>query len=215
MTDSSYVHYLIIIDRSGSMENIKDDMNGGLHTFIDKQLEGVDSSKRTVSLYQFDTSHDCVHDFDLLEDAKSYELVPRGGTALLDACGRAINDVGAKLKKLPESKRPGNVMVIIVTDGQENSSREFTRAHVKEMIQHQQDKYNWKFTYLGANQDAFAEAGSIGIPMASSLNYYSTGASVGATYDVLSASVSRGTVSTSASIRYTEDQRKKAFGGTQ
>jgi uncharacterized protein YegL len=212
MTDPGYVHYLMIIDRSGSMNTIKKDMEGGLRTFISKQLEGVDGNKRTVSLYQFDTEHERVHDFDLLEKAKTYQLMPRGGTALLDACGKAITEVGAQLAALPEEKRPGYVMVIIITDGQENSSHTYSRGQIKEMIEHQQSKYDWRFTYLGANQDAFAEAATIGIVAPSVLSWLGTSRSVHATADVLSASVSAGTVATASGIYYTQDQRDKVTG---
>jgi hypothetical protein len=98
-------------------------------------------------------------------------LEPRGNTALLDAVGRAIVETGERLRALPENERPGLVVFVIVTDGQENSSREYTKARVKEMIEHQQNVYKWQFTYLGANQDAFAEAGGMGIRLAGAAHY--------------------------------------------
>ena len=90
-------------------------------------------------------------------------MIPRWGTALLDAVGKAINDTGQRLAAMPESERPGLVMMIIVTDGGENQSKEFTKKQIADMTKHQEDKYNWQFTYLGANQDAFAEAGGMGM----------------------------------------------------
>lgn len=213
MTDSSKVHYVFIVDRSGSMSTIQKDMEGGIRTFIDKQLEGVDPAKRTVSFYQFDTQHDELYDFAPLERAKGYRLIPRGGTALLDACGTAITKVGEKLAALPEGDRPGYVMVIIVTDGAENSSKEYKRDQVKKMIEHQQEKYDWRFTYLGANQDAFAEAASIGIIYPSVLSWLGTARSVNSTMDCLATSVSAGTTPTSTGIYFTEEQRVVATGG--
>jgi uncharacterized protein YegL len=212
VTDSEYVHYVLVIDRSGSMDVIREDTQGGIRAFIDKQMEGVDGNKRTVSMYQFDTVHDTLHDFALLEQAKGYVLTPRGGTALLDACGFAITKVGEKLAAMPEEKRPGYVMVVIATDGQENSSKEYTRAQVKEMIQRQQDEYGWRFTYIGANQDSFAEAGSIGIAAPSVLNYMSTGASTSSAWASAGASVSAGTTPTSTGIFYSSAQRDAAMG---
>lgn len=209
MTDSSRVHYLMIIDRSGSMGTIEKDMNGGLQSFIGEQLEGVDPARRTLSLYQFDTVHDTVYDFALLEKARDYRLVPRGATALLDACGYAIKGTGEKLAAMPEHERPGYVMVLIVTDGLENSSHEYTRAQVKEMIQHQQDKYGWRFTYLGANQDAFAEASSIGVAYPSVLSWLGTSRSTRDMWATASAGVSAGTVPTSTGIYYTAAQREE------
>ena len=72
---------------------------------------------------------------------------------------------------MDETQRPGLVCLVIVTDGEENSSREYTKAQIKDMIQHQQDVYKWQFTFLGANQDAFAEAGDLGIPVIAAANY--------------------------------------------
>ncbi len=84
-------------------------------------------------------------------------------TALLDAVGRAINETGGRLEALPETERPGLVVFVITTDGEENSSKEFTREQVKKMIAHQQEAYKWQFTFLAANPEAFAEAGGMGI----------------------------------------------------
>lgn len=211
MTDKNHVHYIIIVDRSGSMHSIREDTEGGVRSFIAKQLEGVDGNKRTVSFYQFDDRHDLLYDYEPLEKAKDYTLVPRGWTALLDAVGTAITATGEKIAAMPERKRPGQVMVVIATDGQENHSREYKRSQIKEMIEHQQSRYNWKFTYVGANQDAFAEAQSIGIRRDSALNYVPAAAS--ATWDVLATSASLGTVTTSAQITYSTAQRATAGGG--
>lgn len=212
MTDPGYVHYVMIIDRSGSMRTIKDDTQGGIRAFVAKQLEGVDASKRTVSFYQFDTVHDKLLDFEPLARAADYELSPRGGTALLDACGQAVTEVGEKLAALPEDRRPGHVRVIIATDGQENSSKKYTRAQVRELISRQQDAYDWKFTYLGANQDSFTEAGSIGIAAPSVLSYVSTSRSVVQTWDMAAASVSASTAPSALGIFYTDYQRQQAAG---
>jgi hypothetical protein len=84
-------------------------------------------------------------------------------TALLDAVGRAIGDTGLRLHRMPENERPGLVLFVIITDGLENSSHEFNCDQIKQMIEHQKQVYSWQFTFLGANQDAFAEAGKMGI----------------------------------------------------
>jgi hypothetical protein len=97
--------------------------------------------------------------------------VPRGYTALLDAIGRSVNETGESLASMPESERPGLVTVMIVTDGGENSSKEFTNQKVREMIEHQTNVYSWKFSFLGANQDAFSTAGGLGINPSGVANY--------------------------------------------
>ena len=98
-----------------------------------------------------------------IQQASGYELVPRGMTALLDAVGRAINETGERLAKMAEEDRPGLVIFVVVTDGHENSSKEFNKSQIREMIERQQNEYSWHFTFLGADQDAFDEAGQMGI----------------------------------------------------
>ncbi len=110
-------------------------------------------------------------------------------TALLDAVGRAINQTGERLARMPEPERPGLVVFVVMTDGQENSSREFTKAQLAEMIQRQQRVYDWHFNFLGANQDSFAEAGSIGIDAAGIANWKLDKAA--AVYDALGGKIGR------------------------
>jgi hypothetical protein len=93
------------------------------------------------------------------------EYYVRGCTALLDAVGKTILDVGHRLSRTSEDERPGKVIFVITTDGLENASREFTYEKVKGLIKHQQEKYNWEFIFLGANIDVAKEADSIGISM--------------------------------------------------
>ena len=118
-----------------------------------------------------------------------YKLEPSGSTALLDAAGRAINETGARLAAMDESQRPGLVVVVIVTDGHENASREINRAQIRQMIEHQQSVYRWQFTFLAANQDAFAEGESLGIA-ADGIAQFTAGKVLG-TYDVAAKKLSR------------------------
>ena len=152
----------LVIDRSGSMASIREDAEGGVNSFI--QQQAAQPGQASLTLVQFDTEYEFLCRGVPIAQAPRYELRPRGSTALLDAVGRAITETGERLAALPESGRPGLVIVVIVTDGQENSSREFERETVRQMVEHQRTKYNWRFIYLGANQDAFKEAGGMGIP---------------------------------------------------
>lgn len=151
----------LVIDRSGSMQAIRSDAEGGVNAFIAEQVQ--QPGEALLTLVQFDTEYEFVHRGVPVPQVPPYRLEPRGSTALLDAVGRAILDTGSRLAKMPEEDRPSLVIFVIVTDGQENSSTEFSKDKIKEMITHQQDKYSWHFTFLGANQDAFAEAGGLGI----------------------------------------------------
>lgn len=159
----------LIVDRSGSMQAIREDAEGGVNSFIAEQTK--QPGEALLTLVQFDTAYDFVHRGVPIRNVPKYELVPRGSTALLDAIGRAINETGERLSKTPEADRPGLVVFVVTTDGQENSSHEFTKARIKEMIEHQQSKYGWQFTFLGANQDSFAEAGQMGIAAVGTADY--------------------------------------------
>lgn len=159
----------VVLDRSGSMASCKSDAEGGLNEFIRKQKELP--GECLFSLVQFDTEYECVHRAIQIQDVPHCSLEPRGSTALLDAVGKSINETGKRLKTMEESQRPGLVAFVIVSDGQENSSRKFTKTKIKKMIDHQTNVYKWQFTYLGANQDAFAEAGGMGIDPANAADY--------------------------------------------
>ncbi len=177
----------MVIDRSGSMASIQSDAEGGINTFIESQKS--EPGEALLTLVQFDTEYEFVHKGVSIATVPSFTLVPRGATALLDAVGRAINETGARLAAMDETQRPGLVVFVIVTDGQENSSKEYTREKIREMIQQQQSGYKWQFTFLAANQDAFAEGASLGIDQAGVANY--AAANVGAAYAVASKKMSR------------------------
>ena len=199
----------LVIDRSGSMASCKTDAEGGVNEFIKRQKE--QPGECNFSLVQFDTAYEFLHKGKPIREVTlAYVLEPRGNTALLDAVSRAILETGQRLKDMPENDRPGLVAFVIVTDGQENASREFTRAKVKEMIEHQQNVYKWQFTYLGANQDAFAEAGAIGIVKSATANYAAEKTSGG----ILAASANvarmRGMTAKGQTVenKYTDEERE-------
>ena len=158
----------LVVDRSGSMQQVREDAEGGVNSFIAEQTK--EPGEALLTLVQFDTEYEFLHKGVPISQVPRYELVPRGMTALLDAVGRAINETGERLAKMDEADRPGLVVFVVMTDGLENSSKEFSKATIKEMIERQQQQYNWHFTFLGANQDAFAEAGGMGIHAAGVAN---------------------------------------------
>ncbi len=184
---SNLTDITLVVDRSGSMQERKKDAEGGVNAFIETQAK--EPGDALLTLVQFDTEYDIVHSGTPIQDVPPYHLVPRGMTALLDAVGRSINETGERLARMDEAARPGLVIFVITTDGLENSSKEFKKDQIKEMIEHQQEKYGWHFTFLGANQDAFAEAGSLGIPGAGSAQYSMD--KVGAAYEATAGKISR------------------------
>jgi uncharacterized protein YegL len=206
VTDPGYRHIVLVIDRSGSMEPVKHDTEGGVKTFIEEQRQVP--GRTTISLYQFDTEHDEVASFADVQHDLAWHLVPRGGTALLDAVGFAVTKTGERLAAMDEDARPGEVVVLIATDGEENSSREYTLPQVKDMITAQQDTYGWKFVFIGANQDAFAAGGGMGIPVAAVADYSVT--STAGAFASASSMVARG--SAGGSYEFTPEERSAAVG---
>lgn len=160
--NNDYTHIAMIIDRSGSMSSCWKDVCGGYEQLIkeNKKLAG----KCTFTLVAFDTQYDVLEDFtDIQAVSEKLKVFPRGGTALLDAIGRTINSVGDRLKNIKEEERPGKVIVVIQTDGEENSSREFTRSQIKSLISEQSEVYKWEFQFIGASLESVREAATWGI----------------------------------------------------
>lgn len=171
MTNPDLRHIAVILDRSGSMQAVKTDTEGGLAAFLEAQHEAPGTT--TVSLYQFDDQYEAVYERKPLADVPPFKLHPRGATALLDAVGRTITTLGEHLAGTQEADRPGEVIIVILTDGHDNASTEYTKTGVKQLITQQQDEYGWKFVFLGADQDAFDAAEGIGIGRATTLSYSS------------------------------------------
>lgn len=162
---------IMVLDRSGSMSSCADDVVGGFNSFIEEQKQG--EGEAYVTLAQFDTQYEMVYEAVPVTEVKPLEFHPRGSTALLDAVGRTVGATKERLQK----QRPGAdvVIFVVITDGQENASREYQKAQVTAMTKECEDQLGWKFVYLGANQDAFAEAGSMGIGARGIMSYDSSG----------------------------------------
>jgi hypothetical protein len=181
---------IFLLDRSGSMSGLERDTIGGFNAFIERQcqLEG----ETLITTVLFDDQYEVL--WNGKDAAKTRltekEYYVRGTTALLDAVGKTILDVGHRLSKTPEAQRPGNVIFVITTDGMENASREFTYKKVKELIKHQQEKYNWEFIFMGANIDVAQEADSLGISIENAFDFEASEAGVEKMYDVMCEAVS-------------------------
>ena len=161
-----YTHITVILDRTGSMESIRDDTIGGFNTFLKKQK--AESGKATLTLVQFDTQdpYEVVHRFKPIQKVPELNretYVPRASTPLLDALGRGINDLETSVIELKEEERPSKVVVVVVTDGRENSSREFSKDRIEKMIKEKTDKDSWQFVFLSADLAAIGDAMGVGI----------------------------------------------------
>jgi len=187
MAKKDFAEIVCVIDRSGSMEAIRTDAIGGFNTFVEEQRKVP--GEAAITFTQFDTEYEVVYTNKPLADVPALDAstyVPRGMTALLDAIGRTINDLGARLEKTDENDRPEKVIFIILTDGHENASHEFTRDKVFEMITHQKEKYGWEFIFLAAGQDAIATGMGLGIDAKDAVNFAATGKGVRAAYSSMS-----------------------------
>lgn len=151
MTQDNYTHLTFVIDRSGSMRPLATDMTGGVNTMIAEQF--AEAGRLTLTLVDFDNTYSTVE--RMADKPFEYNLVPRGNTALLDAVGAEIIRTGEDLAALPEDQRPGRVLFVVVTDGEENSSREFTLERVQELIATQRERFEWQFQFLGAEESAW------------------------------------------------------------
>jgi hypothetical protein len=169
MTNPNLTHIYFLLDRSGSMESIRLDTEGGFDAFIREQQQTPGECR--VTLAQFDTEYEEVYRDRPVGEVPPLHLQPRGMTALLDSIGRLVGEAGARLAALPEDERPGIVIVGIMTDGHENSSRELSHPQVKAMIERQTKEYGWQFLYLGADQDAIEVGASIGVPKEHAMTY--------------------------------------------
>lgn len=160
---------ICILDRSGSMSSIIHDMIGGFNQYIEdqKKIEG----KCNITIALFDDRYELLYDnvdiqkFKPLTKADWY---PRGSTALYDAIGKTINDVDARVLK--SDVKPDKFLVCVVTDGYENSSREFNKNSIKKLISKKENE-KYSFLYLAANQDAMLVGDTMGFGAGNTLNF--------------------------------------------
>lgn len=153
----------VVLDRSGSMQSVREDIIGGFNAFLAEQR--AHPSDAWLTLAQFDDQYEIVHDHVSLGDVPELDqarYVPRGTTALLDALGRTINAAHARITALPEAHRPGKVIVLVMTDGLENASKEFRKADVVSLIQARQKMDGWELVFVGADLASIGEAGQLG-----------------------------------------------------
>lgn len=196
----------VLLDRSGSMSDIKFAMEEVFNTFVKGHRE-VPSTKMT--LIQFDTvnKQEIVFQGVPISSVETLNFQPRGGTPLNDAFVTAIDNTGSRLRNLPESERPDQVLFVVITDGAENASTQFKRQDVFDRVTKQSNDFKWQFIYMGANQDTFKESQGYGISWNNTLKYspnldnmkYASQALVGTT------------VSYTASVGATRGQQVNSF----
>jgi Mg-chelatase subunit ChlD len=177
VTKSIPVHIIFVLDRSGSMSPIANDVIGGFNQFLAEQQ--AQEGKCRMTLVQFDGAGP----FEVLADAQSIAdvkpldsstYVPRGNTPLLDAEGRAIAKVEARIaERKAAGKKDEAVLFVTYTDGQENASSEHTHESLT-AAKKRCEEAGWTFLYLGCGHDAYAQSHSVGTRMANTQSFAST-----------------------------------------
>lgn len=182
----NYINLVFVIDESGSMGGTENDVIGGFKKVVDEQKE-IKEGTCTVSYFKFASK---VEEVFIGKDVRQVEYLdgkykPGGMTALFDGVGTAIDKIGKWLNSMKESEKPEKTMVVIMTDGGENYSKEYSATKVKEMIKHQEEKYNWSFVYMGSDLTDADDANSLGFTTrsySSKDNYYKN-------YDIINSAV--------------------------
>ena len=207
---------ICILDASGSMHGLEADTIGGYNSMLEKQK--AEEGEALVSTVIFDTNCKVLHDRVPIKEAgllTNKDYVTGGCTALLDAVGGAIHHIGNVHKYAREEDRPAKTIVVIITDGMENASHRYTLDKVKQMIEHEKEKYGWEFLFLGANIDAVTTAGRMGIEPTRAVDYCCDSVGTEMNYRAVSSAMSQMRASGSVDENWSEEIAKdyKARGG--
>ncbi|NCC85243.1 MAG: VWA domain-containing protein [Clostridia bacterium] len=188
---SKITELVFILDRSGSMSGLESDTIGGFNAMLQKQKAEAGTAYVTTVL--FDDKYELLHDrIDIrgVAELTDEEYFVRGSTALYDAVGKTVQKLRNVLKHTAVEQRADKVLIVITTDGMENSSREYSAAKIKTLIETQR-KAGWEFLFLGANIDAAAAAEEIGIAKDRSIQYLADSEGTVLNYEVLTKTVSQ------------------------
>ena len=205
---------VFILDRSGSMSGLESDTIGGFNAMIARQKN--ENSVCFVTTVLFDTRFERIHDRLKIEDVPAMterDYTPGGCTALLDAIGDTVRHIARIHKYARPEDVPEKTVVVITTDGLENASHHYTLKEIRQLIEHEREKYGWEFLFLGADIDAVEAAGSIGISSARTANFMHDDRGVELCFEAVSNAVSavrsRGVLPTSWNHRVEKDHQKR------
>lgn len=195
----------VVLDKSGSMASTRDATISGFNEMLEThQRENPDAA---LSLLLFDTVPQPVRHFPAVKFADKLTpetYAPGGNTALHDAIGQQIRRIEAL------DEQPDRIAFVIITDGEENQSREYDLNTVRQLIEwHTNEGKGWAFTFLGANIDAYAVGGAMGVAAAATMTYHQTPLGTQAVFASVGRSTSGYTSGTTDSLDYDADTRKK------
>ena len=207
-----YTHLAVILDRTGSMESIRDDTIGGFNAFLNEQKQ--QPGKATLTLVQFDSQdpYEILHQGKTIQEVPELTretYVPRATTPLLDAIGRGINDLEKSVGEMKEGDRPSKVVFVVITDGQENASREFRRDQILKMINEKEKQSGWQFVFLSGDLEAINDAMDQGFQPAASMAFDKTGVGARNAWASVSQNISNYRASRSKGVSFSEEDRKK------
>ena len=177
---NDYIHITLVIDKSGSMYQSREDVISGIKKIVDEQKANK-NGKCTISLYTFDSKVNEVFVGKDVNEIEEFKYTPDGLTAMNDGLGIAIDNTGKWLAAMKEEERPGKVMVAVFTDGLENASKEYTLKQVQDKIKEQTDIYSWEFVYLGTDITTTKAADDLGFKFKT----YSSRKKMGSNYDII------------------------------
>ncbi|MBQ3032240.1 MAG: VWA domain-containing protein [Anaerotignum sp.] len=182
---------VFILDRSGSMSGMEADTIGGFNSLIEKQKK--EKGEAIISTVLFDNQREVLHNRVCLNRIKPMteeEYYVRGSTALLDAVGFAIDHIINVRRHTKKEYQPAKIMFVIMTDGYENASTNFSYRDIRRMIEHQKERYHWQFMFVGANMDAIGEASKYGIDADMAVEYHCDRRGTAVSYDAICGAVS-------------------------
>lgn len=192
MMRNDLTELVFILDRSGSMLNLTDDTIGGFNSTLAKQRK--ETGEALVTTVLFDDRVELLHDrLDVrgVSPLTRDDYFVRGSTALLDAIGQTVTRIARNHSRTAEEYRPGKTVFVIITDGYENASREYSFARVKSLIEHEKSKYGWEFLFLGANIDAAQTAERMGIDADHAADFHADSRGVGVSFSAAGEAISQ------------------------
>lgn len=187
--NNNLTELVFIIDRSGSMSGLESDTIGGFNSLIEKQK--TEEGEVIVTTVLFNDTVTVVHDglkIANIQKMTRKDYVPGGCTALLDAVGTTVSRIAEKQTMLKDELTPGKTMVVITTDGLENSSREYSYERVKKVIERQKE-LGWEFIFLGANIDVCGEAAKFGVDRENAVKFNCDSTGIDIQYEALGCAI--------------------------